>query len=72
MAFAALGKRPFMIPFPLWMARACAAGTLPYNARAAHFTRFAAHVMTHDCLAPRLGTLRLENRFRAYANPATS
>lgn len=67
MAFGVLARRPRFIPVPVWLANAGAAVLHPFNPRAAQFTRFAAHVMTHDCLAPRVGTQRLEEYFRAYA-----
>ncbi|HZW07060.1 MAG TPA: NAD(P)H-binding protein [Phycisphaerales bacterium] len=67
LAFRSLGRRPRLIPFPVWLAHAGAAALHPFNARAAHFTRFAAHVMTHDCLAPRTGVRRLDDRFRDHA-----
>jgi uncharacterized protein YbjT (DUF2867 family) len=67
MAFRVLGRRPRLIPVPVRLANVGAAALHPFNPRAAHFTRFAAHVMTHDCLAPRVGTQRLEECFRAYA-----
>lgn len=67
LAFESLGKRPRLIPTPVWLANAGATVAHPFNPRFAHFTRFAAHVMTHDCLAPCVGTRRLVDRFRDHA-----
>jgi uncharacterized protein YbjT (DUF2867 family) len=67
LAFEAIGKRPRLLHIPVPLANAGAACLLPFNPRAAHFVRFAAHVMTHDCLAPAAGKSRLEDYFRAYA-----
>ncbi|MGH7133511.1 MAG: SDR family oxidoreductase [Phycisphaerales bacterium] len=67
LAFQAIGRPPRIIHSPAWMARA---GALPMgllNPRAAHFLRFAAHVMTHECVAPAIGTRRLEEYFRQRA-----
>jgi uncharacterized protein YbjT (DUF2867 family) len=67
LAFKSLGKRPRVISVPVWAAKAGAAALHPFNPRAAHFIRFAAHVMTHDCLAPKGGVRRLEDCFREHA-----
>ncbi len=67
LTFASLGRRPRLIPFPVWLANAAATAVHPLNPRFAHFTRFAAHVMTHDCLAPPVGSRRLGDRFREHA-----
>lgn len=67
LAFAVLGKRPRLLPMPIWLAKAMAIGLGCVNPRAGHFLQFAQHVMTHPCLAPRLGTRRLEDALRARA-----
>jgi uncharacterized protein YbjT (DUF2867 family) len=67
LAFEVIGKRPRLFHVPVALANTGAALLNPFNPRAAHFTRFAAHVMTHDCLAPTVGKSRSEDYFRAYA-----
>lgn len=67
MAFEAIGRRPRLVHVPVWAAKAGAIPLRVLNPRAAHFALFAAHVMTHDCLAPVVGTSRLGDYFRAYA-----
>lgn len=67
LAFAVLGKRPRLLPVPVWLAKTLACGLRCVNPRAGHFLAFAAHVMTHPCLAPRLGTRRLVDALRARA-----
>ena len=48
--------------------RQMAAGLRLLNPRAGHFLAFAQHVMTHPCVAPRLGTRRLVDALRARAH----
>ena len=67
LAFAVLGKRPRLLPVPVWLAKTLAGGLRCLNPRAGHFLAFAAHVMTHPCVAPRLGTRRLVDALRARA-----
>lgn len=67
LAFAVLGKKPRLLPFPVWLAKAMAMGLRCVNPRAGHFLQFAQHVMTHPCVAPRLGTRRLVDALRARA-----
>jgi uncharacterized protein YbjT (DUF2867 family) len=66
LAFESLGKRPRLLPVPRWFAKCGGASLLPLNPRAAHFTLFAAHIMTHDCLAPHVGSRCLRDYFRAH------
>jgi len=67
LAFAVLGKRARLWPVPAWSTKAMAAGLRLVNPRAAHFLAFAQHVMTHPCIAPRLGTRRLADAMRERA-----
>ncbi|MFT3686079.1 MAG: NAD(P)H-binding protein [Phycisphaerales bacterium] len=67
MAFEVIGKRPRLFHVPVGLANAGAACLTPFNPCAAHFVRFAAHVMSHDCLAPAVGTRRLAEYFRQHA-----
>jgi uncharacterized protein YbjT (DUF2867 family) len=67
LAFEVLGKRPRLVHIPVVLANTGAAFLHPFNPRAAHFVRFAAHVMSHDCLAPALGTRRIADYFRERA-----
>lgn len=67
MACEALGRRPRLLHVPPALARLIGHGTRLLNPRAGHFTLFATHVMTHDCLAPKLGTRRLVDAFREAA-----
>jgi uncharacterized protein YbjT (DUF2867 family) len=66
-AFEVIGKRPRLLHVPAGLANAGAALLSPFNPRAAHFVRFAAHVMSHDCLAPAIGTRRLGDYFLDHA-----
>jgi len=68
LAFAVLGKRPRLLPVPVWLAKTLAGGLRCVNPRAGHFLAFAAHVMTHPCIAPRLGTRQLVDALRARAH----
>lgn len=67
MAFAALGLRPRLRHVPPWLARTIGYASRLVHPRVAHFTLFAAHVMTHPCLAPAVGTRRLADAFRRRA-----
>lgn len=67
MAFECIGKEPRLLSVPVWSARAGGHALRLINPRAGHFTLFAAHVMSHDCLAPSVGRNRLDEYFRLYA-----
>lgn len=67
LAFEVIGKRPRLVHLPVGLTNTAAAFLNPINPRASHFVRFAAHVMTQDCLAPALGKSRLEDYLRAYS-----
>jgi uncharacterized protein YbjT (DUF2867 family) len=63
LAFESLEKRPRVVGVPPWVARLGSAALLPFNPRAAHLTRFAAHVMTHECVESSVGVRRLDDYF---------
>lgn len=68
MACEALGRRPRLVHLPPRVVDASARMLCLLNPRAGHFTRFAVHVMTHDCLAPAIGVHRLEEAMRAHVS----
>lgn len=67
MAFEALGKPPCLLHVSPAFARAAAHTLRLVNPRAGHFTLFAVYVMTHACVAPRVGTRRIGDYFRELA-----
>lgn len=69
LAFAALGKKPRLMHLSPALMSGMGRIMCLANPRAGHFLRFAVHVMTHPCLAPRVGTHRLETYFRILAEP---
>lgn len=68
MAFEALGRRPRLVHVPGALMAGIGHLTRLVNPRAGHFTLFAAHIMTHECLAPPMGRRRLADAFRAYCD----
>jgi uncharacterized protein YbjT (DUF2867 family) len=64
MAFEALGKRPRLVHMPVGLVRAGGHLLRLVNPRGGHFVLFAAHVMTHDCVAPARGVRRIGDYFR--------
>lgn len=67
LAFDVLGKRPRLPRLPSVLVRTGAHAIRLVNPRAGHFALFAAHIMTHPCIGPKVGTHRLEAYFRACA-----
>jgi uncharacterized protein YbjT (DUF2867 family) len=68
MACEAHGRRPRLVHLPPRAVDALAQGLCTVNPRAGHFTRFAVHIMTHDCLAPPIGQRRLAEAFRLHVS----
>lgn len=68
LAFQALGETPRLVQVPGGLVRATGHALRAVNPRAAHFTLFVAHVMTHPCIAPQVGTRRLSTYFHDLAD----
>jgi uncharacterized protein YbjT (DUF2867 family) len=66
-AFAAVGRKSRIASVPPAMMRGSARMLGLFNPRKAELLTFAASVTTADCVAPRVGTLRLADYFRELA-----
>lgn len=64
LTFEALGKKPKLVHVPSGVVRAMGHVLRLANPRAGHFVLFAAYVMTHPCVAPKVGTRRMSDYFR--------
>lgn len=67
MAFAALGKKPSLVPMPRWVMVSAGATLRIFNPRMGQFLSFVAMVTTQDCIAPMTGEARLQAYFDALA-----
>jgi uncharacterized protein YbjT (DUF2867 family) len=67
LAFHVLGKRPRIMRVPPGVFRVGAKLAAPFNPRLGDMFEFVTAVTTTDCIAPALGTRRLEDHFRTLA-----
>lgn len=63
LAFEAVGRRPRVLHLPLWMLTVGARLLRHVHPRLAEVTDFTARALTHDFLAPEVGTRRLGDHF---------
>lgn len=61
-----LGKRARVVSMSRGLAHNMGHALRLVSPRTGRFLQFAAYVMTHDCIAPAVGTRRLEDALRAY------
>lgn len=64
LAARSVGVGAWLVPVPVWMARAGALAMRPFHPRIAQFGSFVAALASADSLAPATGTRRLEDYFR--------
>jgi uncharacterized protein YbjT (DUF2867 family) len=67
LAFEALGARPRFLPLPVWLARVVAWLYGLASPRMGEFLAFAVQASTHRCVAPALGTRKLDAYYREVA-----
>jgi uncharacterized protein YbjT (DUF2867 family) len=66
-AFTALGQPPRFVRLPIWLMRLIGLGYGLFNRRMGQLLQFVILASTHACVAPRTGTRRLGDHFRARA-----